>query len=203
MKYFFVLLISIGFPHNSSFSQDSTNFFPSYEKQIIKSKIHNIEKEIIIGLPDNFNDSSTYPVVFVLEGELLFESLAPLTKLMAKVGEIPPCVVVGIPFFNQHLAYAPKIEGILESGNADRMLDFYRSELFPFLEDEYQCTNERIIWAHSGLGGIFCTYLLLGPDDQFSGVLSSSPNLKWMQQYITKDDAFILTSTKKTIYSTI
>jgi predicted alpha/beta superfamily hydrolase len=170
------------------------------EQLSIESGILSEKKEIYIGLPDTYNDSTKYPVVVVLEGEVLFETFAPLTNLMGQVNEIPECIVVGIPFYNKHLEYAPKITGHPESGNADKMLEFYREELFPILDSLYHCTEDRIIWAHSGLGGIFCTYLLLGPDSQFSGILSSSPNLKWIQEYITAESAFQLLSKKGRVF---
>ena len=160
------------------------------EKFIIHSKILKQDKEIFIGLPKKFNDSTDYPVILVLEGEVVFETFAPLTRLMAEVNEIPECVVVGIPFYNKHLEYAPKISAHPESGNADKMLEFYRIELFPLLDTLYNCRKDKLIWSHSALGGIFCTYVLLGPDSQFNGILSSSPSLKWMPDYVDKENAF-------------
>lgn len=160
------------------------------EKFIIHSKILNQDKEIFIGLPKNFNDSTDYPMILVLEGEVVFETFAPVTRLMAEVNEIPECIVVGIPFYNKHLEYAPKISAHPESGNADKMLEFYGEELFPLLDSIYNCRKDRLIWSHSALGGIFCTYVLLGPDRQFNGILSSSPSLKWMPDYTNKENAF-------------
>jgi predicted alpha/beta superfamily hydrolase len=160
------------------------------ERLIMKSEILNEEKEIYIGLPDHYNDTTGYPLILVLEGEVIFETFAPVTRLMGQLNEIPPCIVAGIPFYEKHLDYAPKISGHPESGNADKMLDFYRFELFPLMDSLYHCTEDRLIWAHSALGAIFCTYLLLGPDTQFTGILSSSPNLRWMQDYVKKDHAF-------------
>lgn len=170
------------------------------EKIVINSKVLNQEKEIYIGLPANYNDTTEYPLIIVLEGEVLFETFAPLTRLMGQFNEIPPCIVVGIPFYNKHLDYAPVISAHPESGNADTMLEFYRHELFPMLDSIYNCSNDRIIWAHSALGGIFCTYLLIGPDSQFTGIISSSPALKWMQDYLSLDDVFIETSQKGKIF---
>jgi predicted alpha/beta superfamily hydrolase len=160
------------------------------EKFTITSKILNEDKEIYIGLPENFNDSTDYPMIIVLEGEVVFETFAPVTRLMAELNEIPECIVVGIPFYNKHLEYAAKISARPESGNADKMLEFYRIELFPLLDSLYNCQKDKIIWSHSALAGIFCTYILLGSDRQFNGILSSSPNLKWMSDYIDKNNAF-------------
>lgn len=197
-----ILTSIIGF---SQISNNSSLIIEKYrtengEKLRFKSEILNENKEIYIGLPEKFSDSIEYPLIIVLEGEVLFESFAPITRLMAELDEIPPCVLVGIPFYNRHLDYAPKISSHPESGNADKILEFYRIELFPVLDSLYNCKDERIIWAHSALGGLFCTYLLLGPDSQFTGILSSSPNLRWMQEYIQKDDAFAEVSRKGKLF---
>jgi predicted alpha/beta superfamily hydrolase len=157
----------------------------------IESGILDETKILSLGLPEHYNDSTEYPIVLILEGEILFETIDPLTRLMAEVNEIPECIVVGIPLNDQHLDYAPTISAIPESGHADRMLDFYRYELFPLLDSLYSVSGDRIIWAHSALAGIFCTYLLLGPDNQFTGIISSSPNLRWiMNDYVDIDDPF-------------
>ena len=87
-----------------------------------------------------------------------------------------------------------------ESGYADTMLQFYRLELFPLLASRYSLTADRIIWAHSALGGIFGTYLLIGPDNQFTGIISSSPALKWMQDYTSRKDIFRETAGKGKLF---
>lgn len=200
MKTFFAFILFTFSLVSISFCQQLTDDYCNYEIEKIESEILNTEKEILISLPDNYVDSSTYPIVIVLESEVLFETLAPLTKLMDKVNEIPACIVVGIPFYNQHFDYAPHIDGIPESGNANKMIKFYKEELFTLLESKYHGNGEKIIWAHSGLGGIFCTFLLLGPDNQFSGILSSSPNLKFVQQYIIRNNAFDNVSKKNKLF---
>jgi predicted alpha/beta superfamily hydrolase len=193
-----VLCFSQDDPHNS---QEIKRFLTEDgERILMHSKILNQEREFFIGLPDHYNDTTGYPLVFVLEGELLFESFAPLTRLAGKMNEIPPCIVVGIPFQDKYLEYAPVIAAEPESGFADTMLQFYRKELFPLLDSLYRCTNDRIIWAHSALGGIFGTYLLIGPDTQFTGIISSSPALRWMKDYMSQDDIFKETAKKGKIF---
>jgi len=196
------LISNIGF---SQISYKSPLIIEKYqtengEKLRFKSEILNENKEIYIGLPEKFSDSIEHPLIVILEGEVLFESFAPITRLMAQLDEIPECILVGIPFYDKHLDYAPKIISHPESGNADKILKFYRFELFPILDSLYNCNDERIIWAHSALGGLFCTYLLLGPDSQFTGILSSSPNLRWMHEYIEKDNVFTEVSKKGKLF---
>jgi predicted alpha/beta superfamily hydrolase len=170
------------------------------ERLLIRSQVLGQDKEIYVGLPDGFNDTTDYPLVILLEGEVVFESFAPLTRLAALVDEIPPCIVIGIPFHNQHLEYAPVISAHPESGYADTMLQFYSLELFPLLASRYALTADRIIWAHSALGGIFGTYLLIGPDNQFTGIISSSPALRWMQDYTSREDLFRETEGKGKLF---
>lgn len=170
------------------------------ERILIHSRVLNQEKEIYIGLPANYNDTTEYPLILVLEGEVVFESFAPLTRLAGQMDEIPHCIVVGIPFHNKHLKYAPVLSAHPQSGFADTMLQFYRQELFPLLESRYPCTSDRIIWTHSALGGIFGTYLLIGPDNQFTGIISSSPALKWMTDYIYQEDIFKETAKKGKLF---
>jgi predicted alpha/beta superfamily hydrolase len=197
---FFCLVIV----HAACFTQNdpvsllkSEQYFTSNgEKLLIQSAVLRQHKEIYVGLPAGFNDTTAYPLVILLEGEIVFETFAPLTRLAAQVDEIPPCIVVGIPFHNKHLEYAPVISTHPESGFADTMLQFYRRELFPLLGSRYSLTSDRIIWAHSALGGIFGTYLLIGPDDQFTGIISSSPALRWMQDYTSREDIFRETAKK-------
>jgi predicted alpha/beta superfamily hydrolase len=166
------------------------------ERLLMQSNVLKGDKEIYIGLPAGYNDTIKYPLVIVLEGEIVFESFAPLTRLAGQVNEIPHCIVVGIPFHNNHLEYAPVISAIPQSGFADTTLEFFKTELFPMLESRYPCTGDRIIWAHSALGGLFGTYLLIGPDDQFTGIISSSPALKWMTDYMYREDIFNETAKK-------
>jgi predicted alpha/beta superfamily hydrolase len=170
------------------------------ERLLIQSNVLKQDKEIYIGLPAGFNDTTEYPLVIVLEGEVLFESFAPVTRLAGQVDEIPHCIVVGIPFHNKHLEYAPVISAHPQSGFADTTLEFFRTELFPLLESRYPCTGDRIIWSHSALGGIFGTYLLIGPDNQFTGIISSSPALNWMTDYMYQEDIFKETAKKGKLF---
>lgn len=164
------------------------------ERIRITSEILDYDPEVYIGLPANYHDTTTYPVVVLLDAELLFPAFYTVTKLMAQMGEIPPCIVVGLPlhssFTDYGMEFAPSITGVPESGHADRILEYFAKELFPMIESKYHGSGEKIIWGHSAPGGLFCTYLLLGPDDQFSGIVSSSPNLRGVQEYIHAENAF-------------
>lgn len=187
-----------------TFSQIDSSLIIAGEKMVIPSKILNYNPEIYLGLPENFNDTTSYPVVVLLDAEWLFPAFSGITKLMGQMEEIPKCIVVGIPlsdnFKDYGMEFAPKITGVPQSGHADKILEYFSKELFPFIKTNYHGSEEKIIWAHSAPGGLFCTYLLLGSDNQFSGIISSSPNLRGVQEYIATEKPFDKLSKKDTTF---
>jgi predicted alpha/beta superfamily hydrolase len=174
------------------------------EKMVVNSNILSYHPEIYVGLPANYNDTTSYPVVVLLDAEWLFPAFAGITKLMGQMEEIPACIVVGIPlsdtFKDYGMEFAPKITGVPQSGHADKILEYFSKELFPMIAAKYHGTGAKIIWAHSAPGGLFCTYLLLGKDRQFSGIISSSPNLRGNQEYINAEKPFDELSKKDTTF---
>ncbi len=204
MKHKAIFLMSFLFYSIIVFSQIDSIDILSGKKMTMSSKVLNYNPEIYIGLPANFNDTTVYPVIVLLDAEWLFPAFYGITKLMGQMEEIPDCIVVGLTLndsFNDYgMEFAPKITGIPQSGHADKMLDFFSKELFPFIESTYSGSKERIIWGHSAPGGLFCTYLLLGSDEQFSGIISSSPNLRGNQEYINAENTFEKLSQKDTTF---
>jgi predicted alpha/beta superfamily hydrolase len=155
-----------------------------------RSAVYEEEREVFVGLPDAVDSTTAHPVIVVLEGEVLFETASVLARLMASVGEIPPSIVVGVPLRGRYEEYAPPPPGEHGSGAADRQLRHLGEELFPLLDARWGVGTDRLLWAHSGLGGAFCTYALLGPDTLFTGILSSSPSLRWAEAYVEDERAF-------------
>ena len=147
-------------------------------KQSIESGILEQSRGLYIHLPDKFDAEKTYPLVLVLDAEAAFKSFAATTELMGWQELIPACIVIGIPNINRELDYAPVIEGIPESGRADLMIQFYREELFPYLESEFN-TGRKILWGHSWLGS-FSTYVMLTSPDLFDAYMSTSPTYRFI-----------------------
>jgi enterochelin esterase-like enzyme len=173
---------------------------PLGETVSFESRVFDEERHVFVGLPPGYDSSREYPLILVLEAEVLFEPIASMTALMADVQEIPPVIVVGIPTGGRELEFAPPSPGSAEPGGIDRTLAHYREELFPLLDSLYGVGDDRIIWGHSALGGTVCTYLLLGPDTQFTGILSSSPSLRFVQEWVEREDTFTELSGKDTTF---
>lgn len=204
MKHFLLFISFILIQVSVSSAQTDSLKIIAGERIAVTSKILDYDPEILIGLPANFNDTTSYPVVLLLDAEWLFPAFSGLTKLMGQMEEIPECIVIGIPlhksFKDYGMEFAPKITGVPNSGHADKILEYFSKEFFPLVDSRFNGTGKKLIWAHSAPGGLFCTYLLLGQDKQFSGIISSSPNLKGVQEYINSENAFDNLSKKDTTF---
>ena len=64
-------------------------------------------RKLLIHLPDDFVEESSYPLVVLLDGEATFRAFASATALMGWQELIPECIVVGIPNINREMDYAP------------------------------------------------------------------------------------------------
>ncbi len=204
MKTLFLILSSMLILSLNGLSQTDSTLIIAGEKIVMESKVLEYKPEIYIGLPANYNDSTSYPVVVLLDADWLFTAFSGITKLMGQMEEIPECIVVGMPldpsFKDYGMEFAPVITGVPQSGHADKILEFFSKELFPFIDAEYHGSGNKILWAHSAVGGLFCTYALLGPDIQFSGIIESSPNLKGDQEYIHSEKSFDTMSRKSNTF---
>jgi predicted alpha/beta superfamily hydrolase len=145
-------------------------------------------RKLYIHLPEGFDAGRTYPLVVLLDGEATFRAFASVTALMAWQKIIPGCIVVGIPNIHREMDYAPVIEGIPGSGNAYKMMSFYREELFPFLEGRYHI-GRKILYGHSWVG-FFATYVMLTEPALFDGYISTSPMFRFFDQVLEPSGLF-------------
>ena len=92
MKKKICLVIIFGVYSVFCFPQDDTNSLLNIEKYstrngerlLMQSNVLKQDKEIYIGLPAGYSDTVEYPLVIVLEGEIVFESFAPVTRLAGR-----------------------------------------------------------------------------------------------------------------------
>ena len=145
---------------------------------------------------------SDVPVLYVVDGDLLFGMAAEIARAVASVAAFPAHYIVGIGY---DAAYAdvlkrrtadlaPPIEAeALESlgglgvaiggaagGGADAFLAFLTDRLRPEIAARYPQTAEgaQILFGHS-LGGLFAAHALLTRPGSFDAFIASSPSLWW------------------------
>jgi predicted alpha/beta superfamily hydrolase len=154
----------------------------------------NGKRELKIQLPRNYDPESKrkYPLVIVYDGDYLFEPVAGNIDYQAYWEDIPDCIVVGInqgktredDFFYDNTTFFPSHDG------AD-FYEFMATELLPYVEDNYNASNFRVIVGHD-LGANFINYYLFKDEPLFRAYVALSPDLAPEMQNRLKDRLSIL-----------
>lgn len=155
----------------------------------IESKILNENRKIYVQLPVDYKrDNKRYPVLFVLDGEWLFD-LANAHQRYYSYDEvtdqtIPRMIVVGIENSDRDKDYVPTnnsgVEGYIfpTAGGANDFISFLEKELIPLIDKKYRTFDHRCLvgWSFSGL---FTTYAAAVKPDLFNMHLCISPAIWW------------------------
>ncbi|MCG2418562.1 prolyl oligopeptidase family serine peptidase [Aequorivita sp. F47161] len=154
------------------------------------SKTFNEYKTIYIQLPANYSpeNSEKYPVVFILDGEILLPAVSNVQDFYSG-GFTPEMVLVGVS--NAHNRTRDLTTSKIsekygmpfneENGEAPQYSNFIKTELIPFIENKYPVTNFRTLIGHS-YGGLFAIYVLLKQPELFSNYIAIDPSLDWDNQ---------------------
>lgn len=154
---------------------------------MIRSKALGEDREFVVHLPEGYHADTTthYPVLYVLDGTSQSAHTAESARLMARIGVIPPMIVVGVPSVNRELRnrdYTPP-EMRLDTdastspmGAADRFLSFLRTELIGRVDRDYRTARPRMLAGWSR-GGLFVVYSELVAPSLFDARFAHSPAL--------------------------
>lgn len=142
-------------------------------------------REYTVRLPEGYAREvrRRYPVVYVLDGPPLDAHTAEAALALARGGQAPGLIVVGIPnmqrggrardFLPPTLRFARR-DGTPFTGGADRFLRFLRDELVPRIERDYRTARPRLLVGHS-LGAIFVSYSVGAAPAVFDDRFAHSP----------------------------
>lgn len=187
---YFVFILILFFSISTTFAQD-TNDINIGKKITIQSKILNQDRDIYIHLPKNYNKyASSYPVIYVMDGNPLFYPVSGLVEVMgASQALIPEMIVVGIPNVDRYRDFMPLVDTIPNSGGADKFIAFFNEELFPYMNDNYRTDSFNILFGHSYLG-LFSLYCLKKYPNTFDAYIAGSPSLnnKLLSDFMFSND---------------
>lgn len=143
-----------------------------------------------IQLPANYNPNKNekYPVVYVLDGEVLLPTVNNVLGFYSG-GFTPEMVIVGISNTNNRTRdlTTSKINEKYgmpfneENGEANNFSKFIETELIPYIEKKYPVTTFRTLIGHS-YGGLFVLYTLIHHPQLFSNYVAIDPSLDWDNQ---------------------
>jgi len=178
LRFYFILNILLGLITPQLIYGQNINIQIGY-RDSIKSEILQENRKILIHLPDNYKDSNkSYPVLYRLDGgiELMLETISTINRLSVSDEIAPEMIVVAIENINRPRDMWPvntKYYPETEIPGAKYFLDFIEKELIPYIEANYQTTQERIICGQS-LSGIFTTYTFLTKPELFDSYIICS-----------------------------
>jgi predicted alpha/beta superfamily hydrolase len=110
---------------------------------------------------------------------------------------MPDIVVVGITYSGDNpdyealraMDYTPSPGDRKGSGDGPKFLKFLKSELIPYIEASYRGDPSRRILGGHSFGGLFTLYAMFTDPSLFWGYLAGSPDLKWDNGFLLKQEA--------------
>ena len=167
------------------------------EKQIVIGKVDSLyskilqeQREIWIHLPEGFDSSKQYPVMYVLDASQHFYVITGMLKQLTP-WQIPNSIVVGITNTDRIRDFTPTNVPFQRghksetSGGANNFIKFIDEELKPFINNKYPTENNSTIVGHS-TGGLFVLYSYLYHESSFDNYLAIDPSLWWDKENLVK-----------------
>jgi len=182
------------------------------EIRTIKSKILNEDRILNIYLPQNFDKTKSYPIIYLLDGSMNedFIHVTGLVQFFNQMYSMPETIVVGIANidrkrdFTFHTDLKDLQKDYPTTGHSDKFISFLEKELKPYIESQFK-TADKYLFGQS-LGGLLATEILLKKPELFNNYFIISPSLWWDDESLLKKAPQLLTKipdTKKFIYVSV
>lgn len=179
---------------------------PIAQQQDIRSATTGKTYRIFISKPMSEPPAGGFPVIYVLDGNVLFYPVSMLVHGQSQRRDatgIVPAVVVGIGYPTQAMLDevsraedltppAPDLSNTGDQraprqGGADRFLDFVEHELKPLIAKEVNIDlKQQALFGHS-YGGLFALHALFTRPQAFQVYIASSPSIWWNKQFILEE----------------
>lgn len=166
--------------------------YPAFKSQYLPAR------DVRVMLPRNWDNEKSYPVIYMHDGQMLFDATVTWNKQewgvdetidsLIKTKMIRPVIVVAINnTSNRTLEYMPnKPQGLLKTIDgsdkhkgeivSDQYLKFLVEELKPFIDNEYNTLtdSEDTFILGSSMGGLISCYAISEYPDVFGGAICMS-----------------------------
>jgi len=180
----------------------SDNYF-----EVAMTSRQQLDYRILIAAPTEAPPADGYTVIYALDGDALFPTLAEAVKLQTRKPKgYDPILVIGIgypskePFdmerrcndFTLPVSEAqlpPRPDGTPwpPNGKANEFLDFIEHELMPTIAKEWSVNKKKQAVVGHSLGGLFTLYALCARPNLFSHVVVGSPSVWWANNAVLKE----------------
>lgn len=172
------------------------------EIRTIKSKILNEERTLNIYLPQKFDKTKSYPIIYLLDGSMNedFIHVTGLVQFFNQMYSMPETIVVGIANidrkkdFTFHTDLKDLQKDYPTTGHSDKFINFLDKELKPYIESHFK-TTDNYLFGQS-LGGLLATEILLKNPGMFNNYFIISPSLWWDDESLLKHAPQLLSKIK-------
>ena len=156
------------------------------------SEVFGQERTIAVALPDDYDPTRRYPVVYTLDARSLLRPVLVTTQLLSAkmidgegtdygLDNLPPAIVVGVFHEDRGYETMPNLgfnaavpEDSLLEGSA-KLRRYLAEELVPMIERAYTTTGYHALVGHSNTGH-FALNALSWPDNPFDAIAALSVN---------------------------
>lgn len=182
------------------------------EIRTLKSEILKEERTLNIYLPQNFDKTKSYPVIYLLDGSINedFIHVAGLVQFFNLMYAMPETIVVGITNvdrkrdFTFHTDLKDLQKDYPTTGHSDKFISFFEKELKPYIESQFKTTNTYLFGQ--SLGGLLAAEILLKKPELFNNYFIISPSLWWDDESLLKQANQLLAKipdTRKFVYISV
>jgi predicted alpha/beta superfamily hydrolase len=142
-------------------------------------KSQNLYRELTVSLPPSYkiDPKRTYPLLFLLDGDYLFDPFEGAIKYGYYWDDLPELIIVGLSQDKERDADCTLDEatGLPEGTGAD-FFEFIGGELIPYLQKKYRISPFKIIAGHDVTASFINLYLYKDAP-LFNAYISLSPEL--------------------------
>lgn len=135
-----------------------------------------------VQLPASYDPRGTerYPLLVVLDAEAHFDHVASTARFLAREGEVPELIVVGVAAGVRVHDYTQTDwpQQWIGGGGAARFKRFVADELLPAIDRAWRTDGTRLLMGHSAAGQ-FALHVLATEAELFQGYWLMSPSLDW------------------------
>jgi len=145
----------------------------------VNSKILNDTRQLKLQLPRNYDpeNKKTYPLIFVFDGDHLFEPVAGVVDYLSYWEEIPEAFVVGINQANSRIEDGKFDEkDFLPIGSGAQFFDFIQLEILDYLKNNYNIGDFSVVIGHDYMAN-FMNFFLFSNKTRFQGYINLSPDI--------------------------
>lgn len=158
----------------------------------IHSKILGENRELLISLPESYNDSiyfpASYPVLYLLDPQTHFHSMVAVREALTGgyYNNMPELIIVSIVNTDRSRDLTPTNGFVIHSGKkihetsggAGQFLSFINDELKPYIDSNYRTNGYTLLTGHS-FGGLFTLYALQTKPESFNAYIVHDPSIWW------------------------